>query len=391
LGDFLGDLKYLSVAIGILFLFCFLVFFLNSSSVSLFSFQGNVNENRVKVGVILPLTGVSSDGGNYALNGLLLAQKEIESNPKIINKVDLIIEDSQFNSDLAVSAFNKLVFVDGVDYIIGDYGSGQTLAITPLAEKSKIILINSASQTDDISFAGDYIFRTEISARDDANFLSKWFFEKYGSKRVGIFECIHDYCVSFDKSFIPKYYSFGGKELNIYKYEMTQTDFKNLILKSKYNGDEVLILLGNSKSVALIMKTAGEMGLNVVFVSTSPVQRQTLIDIGKSAVEGLIYSYAFDSDSNNLMMQNYQSSYFEEYGIQSEAVAANSFDALILLSNCFEKFGVNTNRVKECLYNVKNYSGASGTFSFDKNGDVVGKKFILKTVKNGEFVLHSSD
>jgi|TARA_B100000315_G_scaffold244387_1_gene268893 branched-chain amino acid transport system substrate-binding protein len=41
--------------------------------------------------------------------------------------------------------------------------------------------------------------------------------------------------------------------------------------------------------------------------------------------------------------------------------------------------------IKQFLLSVKNYAGAGGTLSFDKNGDVQ-KPVLIKTVKNGEFV-----
>ena len=47
--------------------------------------------------------------------------------------------------------------------------------------------------------------------------------------------------------------------------------------------------------------------------------------------------------------------------------------------------GDSVDLVKACLYDVSNYQGASGTFSFDKNGDVE-RTFVLKQVQKGTFV-----
>ena len=101
--------------------------------------------------------------------------------------------------------------------------------------------------------------------------------------------------------------------------------------------------------------------------------------------DGLLYPYPFDDESDISSQKSFQDKYIEEYGEKSEMLSANGFDSLMLLSSCFEKVGNNVEKVKSCLYSIKNYQGASGVLSFDENGDV-SKPFILKTVKNGQFV-----
>ena len=49
------------------------------------------------------------------------------------------------------------------------------------------------------------------------------------------------------------------------------------------------------------------------------------------------------------------------------------------------KCGDSVEQVRNCLYEVKDYKGASGIFSIDKNGDGV-RKFIMQTVKDGKIV-----
>lgn len=59
-----------------------------------------------------------------------------------------------------MDALSKLLNVDGIDFFIGDICSSATLAMAPLAEQNKKILITPCSESADISKAGDYIFRT---------------------------------------------------------------------------------------------------------------------------------------------------------------------------------------------------------------------------------------
>jgi hypothetical protein len=45
----------------------------------------------------------------------------------------------------------------------------------------------------------------------------------------------------------------------------------------------------------------------------------------------------------------------------------------------------NTSCIKNNLYNIKDFNGASGRSTINGDGDTI-KSIILKTVKNGEFV-----
>src|SRR3989344_8827560 len=120
-------------------------------------------KETIKIGVVLPLTGPSADGGNYVKNGLLLAQDELNNDQDLAYHYELLFQDSMYDPKTAVSAVRKLIDSDQVKYIVGAQGSSETLAITPIAEENKVILITPGSQSDKISQAGDYIFRTQVN------------------------------------------------------------------------------------------------------------------------------------------------------------------------------------------------------------------------------------
>ena len=140
-----------------------------------------VEKETVKIGSVLPLTGPSSDLGQYTREGLLLGLEEINANPALKYNYELIFEDSTYNPTVGVTAINKLISIDGVKYVIGAQGSSVTLAIAPVAERNKVILITPSSQSDKISQAGDFIFRTQVNTAQDARFVSNYLIEDRNS------------------------------------------------------------------------------------------------------------------------------------------------------------------------------------------------------------------
>jgi len=344
----------------------------------------------IKIGVLIPLSGARAEGGNYDKNGLELAVSEI--NQDLVKKypVELIYEDTQYDPKIGVTAMNKLKDFDQVKYVIGAHGSSVTLAVAPIAEENKIILITPASQSTDITGAGDYIFRTQINIALEAPVLADFIYKKVLAEPVHLMLLNTEYGKSFETNFIPYYKKIGGQIGLTEWYGKDDADFRTSLTKIKNQNPLYILIAGVPKQAALIMKQAKEMGLTVQFFATAPIEAGELIDIGKEAVEGIIFTSPYDETSEDSVMKVYRDQYFAKYNEHNEMYSAAFYDTLNILSACFEKVGIDVEKVKQCLYDTQDYQGASGILSFDANGDIT-KPFIFKTVKDGQFVKYENN
>ncbi len=344
-------------------------------------------KQEATIGVILPLTGVRADAGIYAKNGFELAVQEVNRNPKNRNRYTLkmVYEDDAYDPKLTVTAFQKLKDVDKVRYVIGGHGSSNVLAIAPLAEQARIILITASAQSTDISKAGDYIFRTQINTAQEGAFWAARLANWTRGGRLSILGINTDYLPSFVGSFVEPFEKAGGAMGIIEKVEKDQADFRTELLKATENGTGNLLLVTISKQAGLMLKQARELGINATFYGTSPIEGEEFIKTAGDTAEGFTYPYPYDDTSTDAKMKRFRETYLKTYGKRNEMLAANAYDTIMLLSRCFERVGTDVEKVKMCLYGTKNYSGASGTFSFDENGDV-SKPFVVKMVKDREFV-----
>ena len=343
-----------------------------------------VDKETIKIGVILPLTGPSSDLGQYTRRGILLGLEEINVNPDYKYNYELIFEDSTYNPTIGVTAINKLISVDSVRHVIGAQGSSVTLAIAPVAERNKIILITPSSQSDEISKVGDFIFRTQVNTAQDARFISNYLLEKIGSETLDFLVVNTAYGESVINNLQTEFGARGGTIGLIQKLEPGDPDVRDPLLKIKTRNTKYVLMGTTRRQGGHILKQAQELGMTVNFFATSAIEGKELIEIGGEAAEDLIYTYPYDSTSTQPEMEIFRQKFLDKYGHENEAYSASGYDALNVLVKCIE-IDKDTEAVKNCLYNTKNYHGASGLFSFDENGDV-DKEFIIKTVKNGEFV-----
>jgi branched-chain amino acid transport system substrate-binding protein len=345
-------------------------------------------EKVIKVGILAPFSGARAEAGEYFKKGLNLTLNEINSDKEKKYKISLIFEDTQYDPKIAVTTFNKLKDIDHVKYVVGLQGSSEVLAVAPIAEENKIILITPAAQSADISKAGDYIFRTQISLVQEAPFWAKFIATKINNEPLHVLVLNTDYGSSYLDFFTPALKENGGKLGVVEKVDLNNTDFRTQLLKIRFNNPNFVLLITTPKLGGQILKQAKELDIKSTFFATSPIEGEDFIKTGGEATEDILYPYPYNDSSNIISMKSYREKYIAKYNEKPEMLSANIYDTVNLLSLCFERIGDNVDKVKDCLYSIKDYQGASGVLSFDSNGDVV-KPLIIKIVKNGQFVPYS--
>ena len=169
-------------------------------------------------------------------------------------------------------------------------------------------------------------------------------------------------------------------------FTLKDRDFRSLLLKAKESNPDVVFMAGLAVHYGLIMKQSEEIGFDSNFLSMWSTEDPAIITAGGSAVEGLIYLYPFDSNSEADQTKDFVLSFESKYGVKPDAYAAQNYEALKLIVLAFVECGKDYNCIQNYLINLRDYDSVFGKLSFDENGDVI-YDFLPKTIKNGEFVV----
>jgi branched-chain amino acid transport system substrate-binding protein len=354
-------------------------------TILLFAFQGNKTKTEsVNIALLAPFTGVAAETAEYMQNAVSLAVDEINSNKSKKFKLYLLIEDTKYSPQGSVSAFKYMADIKNIKYFIGPYSSSEVAAIATLADKAKTILIAPGAQSGEIGSLSDYIFRTIHNTSQDAPAIARFIASKTPDKTVHFILLNNTVSPSYLKEFKPVFESLGGKIGLTEYFEATAIDFRTQITKIKSTNPQNIFILAAPKHAGMIIKQIRDLGINAQLY-TIGVEGPDIFKIAGKLADGLIYAYSYDNADQNPNIQNFISSYESRYGTQPDAVAANSYDAVMLLGNCLEKNGNDVAKIRTCLSLTKNYNGASGEFSFDSNRDAIRSMFI-KTVNDGKYV-----
>lgn len=130
------------------------------------------SNDTVKIGVLASLTGALESYGQQTQRGFELGlEYATDGTMEVAGKeIEVIFEDTETDATVARQKALALLEDEQVDFLVGSSSSGDTLAVTPLAEQYETIMVVEPATADSITGSeyNDYIFRTGRNSAQDA-------------------------------------------------------------------------------------------------------------------------------------------------------------------------------------------------------------------------------
>lgn len=342
------------------------------------------NGETIKVGAILPLTGDGAAYGDPLQKVAQIALEKVNADGGANGQqIEFIWEDGKCNGADAANAARKLIEVDNVNVIYGGFCSSETLAIAPIAEEAKVIVLSPGSSSPDITTAGDYIFRNYPSDANQGRVLAEEA-NRRGYGTVAILTEQNDYTLGIQTVFTE---NFDGEVVSE-TYLPDDSDFRTALLKlSEAEPDALFINPQTPAKADLAFKQVEEMDWDVDLIGNDVVAGfQDLISNYTELVEGmLVAEFAFDRDYPPFIAL--EETFKERTGtdLPYGTYASTVYDAVFIVRDMLEVSTDDTEAMKNYLYGINNRTGLSGSLTMDENGDP-NFEHRLEVVRGGQVV-----
>jgi branched-chain amino acid transport system substrate-binding protein len=356
-------------------------------SLTALAFVGCVSKDTpadsIVLGAVLPLTGSAAQWGVPARDAISMAVDEVNSQGGGIRgkKLRLVVEDDQCQPATGVSAFQKILASSHPIAVIGAVCSGVTLAIAPVAEREKLVLFSPASTSPALTTAGDYIFRDIPSDAFRGKVFANYVFSS-GHKNISVLYINNDGGVGGQQSFSESFTKLGGNIASVDAYPPDTQDLRGQLTKIKGTKSEGVLIVSYPADTPLLLRQAFQLGLHKpLFFQTEALDDPAVLAKAGNAAEGA--TYILPARPEGTANEEFTRKYKAKFNRDPELFAAESYDAVMLIKNCLaDGSTISPDAIKAGLYKTQNYNGASGTISFDSNGDVA-KPMVIKRVING--------
>ena len=226
-------------------------------------------EEAIKLGVLLPKSGPYTVQGENGHNGAQVAVDDF--NGHVLDRPIQIVWLDEPNPQTTQQNMHKLVEEEKVVAVQGGISSGDVLAIMPIAERAKILLMATGPNATEITGknCNRYTFRVDLPNKVTVNTVypslkehgKKWYFVS-ASYAWGIdaYNQMKDVLVKD-----------GGTVLGFDQAPLGTTDFSSYILKLRQaNPDVVYVGIGGS-DLTNFLKQLHEIGMTRKMPLSSPI------------------------------------------------------------------------------------------------------------------------
>lgn len=343
-----------------------------------------VEKTTVNIGVIIPLTGAQAAYGQGIKEGLDLSADGINNTPRFSIHINLIYEDTQSDIKNAPTAARKLTSKDYVVALITAL-SPISLAVAPIAEETKTILLTMASLSAKLNTAGPYVFKNDDIGAGIGTALADETIQRGFTSAATLFAAYNDGVIEYHNSFVKEFKAKGGAITASDGFNGDTTDFRTALQKLLTGKPAAIAIMGLQRDCALAARQVREAGYKGQLVGSLCYDDPTVVLAAGTAVEGVVMT-SFNGEPSAKFTELTKN----KYGHEPLRWSAEAFDGLRLLalglSRAYDgKNPVTGYALQGALAQITSYTGEAGAVTFDKEGNA-HRALHVKEIKNGRIM-----
>ena len=250
-----------------------------------------------RVGLFIPLTGSQASFGIEALNGAKLAVDEINEQGGVLDHpVNLIVKDTQSQTEQVASLVGELIDTEKVVALIGEITTDRTLAAAPVAQERGIPLITPSATNEKITAVGDLVFRVCYTDAFQAAMMTKFARSLDADKVAILFDGDNPYGTNLSNAFKVDFVKQGGSIVAEQTFRAGDVDYATQLNAIKLKNPDIVFLPSYFAEAAVIIKQARQLAIEVPFLGTDGWDSSELLKFAGQAVNNCYFASHFSSE-----------------------------------------------------------------------------------------------
>ena len=321
-------------------------------------------EKKVRLGVVLPLSGEHRIYGESSRKGLELALEELRTGGE--SRIELRVVDSESDPEKAREHLRRL-YRDGVLAAIGGLRPAEARAMAPVAEDRERVLLSPSTSLRGQSPEARYFF--SLGVADD---VAGTTMASFVSRELGVGSAVligETDSEGLSEGFRSTLSTQGGELLaSLPSSGMTGS----VIEQALGHQPDAIFLAGEAAALeTLIRELRARQFQGRILTTQALACTASLRRLGDDARGLLLTHSVFQPEAPSDRVTDFVARYRQKYDEEPDIFAAESYDALMVLATSIEGRPVLPSEVRKgLLHDVKDFQGVTGTLQFDENRGV---------------------
>ncbi len=337
--------------------------------------QQAVDDNVIRIGAILPLTGDFAFEGNKAAKAIMLAEKEINGDsPK--KQIEVLLEDGKFTSKDSLLAYNRLI-MNGVSALVS-FGTPCTGAIKSRVAKDGIPMM-AIDGTAGVPQSSTWIFRCLQTTISVGNAVAASL-NTLGNVRTSALLCMQgDSGDDFAKGFKSVYKgNLVGEEFFAYDSKDSRASIQKLM---EFKPESICVF-GYGMGYTTALNQLIELDYKGVVITDMNIT--SILDKLRNGGNGIMYvSLDFGNASKNKKSKDFIKKMKDTYDCDPTSFSAFAYEAINIVALSLQVAGRDRETIVRQILAIKDYDSVVGVLSYCDDGEL-SIPFSLYSVQDGK-------
>ena len=340
-------------------------------------------KEEIKIGGIFCMTGALADMGDLISKAARLAVEEINDEGGVLGAdLYLKIEDSATSDTTAFEAYKKLVEVDGVQVIVGPMISGAVMSSGAYAKEMKVPMVSPSATSPLITSQTwtEWVLRTCTDDHFQGTVLADIIVDE-GYDAAAILVQDNPYGIGLELVVTEILDDEGVDIVETIRYDELKLDYLTELNAIKDAGPDVIVQVGYHTDSAVVYDQAADLGLDtipwLVAEGVYGLQAASYPAAAEFMAEADLLGCTLIPEAAAAEYSSVVTAFEARWGEPPSVYCDTVYDAVKLIAQAIEDIGVyDGSKIKDKLYRLgDDYSGTSGTITWDENGDRLGATY----------------
>ena len=326
-------------------------------------------QQPIKLGHLIPQSGFLSPMGEYMIKAASLAVEEINEAGGVLGRKLQLIPEDDMNPGVAVQKATKLIQQEKVDALLGTVSSAVCLAVMDVADRAKMLLVNTGSNSDEIrgKRCNYYTFSVEGSNSQYVNTIGRYLIKQKQYKRW--YFLTSDYAFGHDLLRVSRglLKKMGGTEVGSELIPTGSVDFSSYLLKVKAGKPDVVFQNLAGTDQTNFMKQYAEFGMTTE-VAGGLIDTLLMWPVGVGAITGsfpLLWWYDLPYEGT----KRFSASFIKKHGKPPENQAWGDYISVKAIAMAMTQAGTtDSKKVVEAMEKLK-FDGGKGRELYFRSWD----------------------